>query len=102
MTPVNLALGKGIVNVLAAGLFAMFVGFDELKSVGELVVFIVGMIAVAAVVRSDVKGLKEWKESHDELHLNIAALLTELRTLVVEQQRRIKTLEEERHRVNRK
>lgn len=102
------AMFKGLAVLGTISLAGMFAGVEDVKSIGEVAIMVAGMVAIAAVMRTDVKDLKDWKiahdkevdeykQSHNAAHTQIATALTNLTTLMTENQRRISNLESDMH-----
>lgn len=78
----------------------------------DIAIMVVGMIGIAAVMRSDVKELKSWRIEHEkqvdlykaartQVDLQVATALSSLTALMGEHQRRLQQLEDDRpHRRN--
>lgn len=106
--PPSLFKGLGAMALIA---FASLTAGLEDKIV-DIVIMIVGMISIAAVMRSDVKALKVWRIEHEkqvdlykaartQVDLQVATALSSLTALMGENQRRLQSLEDDRpHRRN--
>lgn len=78
-------------------------GEVDVKALLELVLFIVGIISVAAVMRTDVARLNRWRddhikthEKHEETHDKITEILAELKESKNSTERRLAHLERRR------
>lgn len=107
---------KSILNLMGLAIFISAFGTWDGTAIVEIAIFVVGSIGIAAVLRSDVKGLKvevgklkKWQEDHDdevsdykqthtELHGKLNESLTLLRQMADESGRRVTELEAERWR----
>lgn len=101
----NPPLVKGLAAMFVMAFASLTAGFED--KIVDIAIMVVGMISIAAVMRSDVKELKSWRIEHEkqvdlykaartQADLQTSTAMTSLTVLMGEAQRRLQHLEDDR------